>query len=562
MNDVNTAILSRLRQMLLNIFADEVTRDQSKLPIKWLQIYIYNINQALQIALSGNEKCENPKYGFEETKRLVKQVNELADENKRNMQSDTLKMMENKDFQTEEQKLSEIENIMQNLGNQYEFFDFLLLDVSDENLREIYKHRRSLDKYLEKRVPRKIKEELETVKKSSEEDFNELLKATMDSINEISFKTGYEIETVIRLLKVNAEYEEIKTSTELLLKYSEKYKDLINEKKLKEEKKEKPKSSSAKSELSIKKATSENTDKISTDNKENSKKGNESSKEKIETKSVEEQKGEGTTTKQKAKKSNRNVIKSDKSDSIEFEEYLSNISQIHMAKENVLPVFLHIYSREDGGFFDFFPKEKIQEFYRLLDRYEKQDNRNAKIFIFTNKDSRALNRMMREVQIFEKEYGKRRLEGGISKYGTYVLDMEGRQIPLVKMDEENYKIGKKELSKIINDKFLDEYLDKDEKDFWSFKFPKDYGKGVTLRTYDLLRKGILRRKNEVEVLGFADGEKGIDVILKSQVKAKDKISRFCKTKFYVKENYGISFAPRDMDEVLQKFEERLAEEVR
>lgn len=562
MNNVNTAILSKLRQMLMNIFADEVTRDQSKLPIKWLQVYIYNINQALQIALSGNEKCENPKYGFEETKKLVNQVNELANVNKRDMQSDTLKMMENKDLQTEEQNLSEIENIMQNLGNQYEFFDFLLMDVSDENLREIYKHRRSLDKYLEKRVPRKIKEEIETVKKSSGEDFNELLKATMDAINEISFKTGYGTQTVIRLLKINVENEEIKTSTDLLLKYSEKFQNIINAKKPKEEENDKTKSSLNKNESSEKEAIPENTDKISTDNEENSEKGNESSKEKIETEPVEEQKSASDVAEQKTKKSNRAVIKSDKSDSIEFEEYLSNISQIQMAKENVLPVFLHIYSRENGGFFDFFPKEKIKEFYRLLDRYEKQDNRSAKIFIFTNKDSRAVNRMMREIQIFEKEYGKRRLEGGISKYGTYFLDIEGKEIPLVKMDEENYKIGKKELSKIINEKFIDEYLDKDEKNFWSFKFPKDYGKGVTLRTYDLLRKGILRRKNEVEVLGFADGEKGIDVILKSQVKAKDKISRFCKTKFYVKENYGVSFAPRDMDEVLQKFEERLAEEER
>ena len=109
------------------------------------------------------------------------------------------------------------------------------MDVSDENLREIYKHRRSLDKYLEKRVPRKIKEEIETVKKSSGEDFNELLKATMDAINEISFKTGYGTQTVIRLLKINVENEEIKTSTDLLLKYSEKFQNIINAKKPKEE---------------------------------------------------------------------------------------------------------------------------------------------------------------------------------------------------------------------------------------------------------------------------------------------------------------------------------------
>ena len=559
MNNLNTAILSELRQMLMNIFADEVTRNQSKLPIKWLQVYIYNINQALQIALSGNEKCENPEYGFEETKKLVNQVNELANVNKKDMQSDTLKMMENKDLQTEEQNLSEIENIMQNLGNQYEFFDFLLMDVSDENLGEIYKHRRSLDKYLEKRAPRKIKEELETVKKSSEEDFNELLKTTMDAINEISFKTGYGTQTVIRLLKINAENEEIKTSTDLLLKYSEKFQNIINAKKPKEEENEKAKSSSAKNELNKKEAIPENADKISTDNKENSKKGNESSKEKIETKPVEERKSASDVAEQKVKKSNRAVIKSDKSDSAEFAEYLENISKTYLAKENAFPIFLHIYSKENGGFFDFFLKEKMKKFYELFNLYEKQNNRRGKIFIFTNKNQKELNKMIKEFQKFEQENGQKMLEGGISKYGTYFCDMEGKQIPLVKINNENYEIGKKEIDSVMYEGFSNEYLDKNEKDFWSFKFPKNFGKGTTLRMYDLIKRKLFQQKNEVEVLGYTNKNFGVDVILNSQAKAKDRINTYCKTKFHIEPNLGISISPNKFDKMLQKFENKLEE---
>ena len=105
---------------------------------------------------------------------------------------------------------------------------------------------------------------------------------------------------------------------------------------------------------------------------------------------------------------------------------------------------------------------------------------------------------LKEFQKFEQENGQKMLEGGISKYGTYFCDMEGKQIPLVKINNENYEIGKKEIDSVMYEGFSNEYLDKNEKDFWSFKFPKNFGKGTTLRMYDLIKRKLFQQKMKLK----------------------------------------------------------------
>lgn len=548
MNNLDPNALYTLNQMVISLMLDEATRNQNDLRPKWLQFYIYNINQSLQKALIENKKSENSKKDFEETKKLVAEISENLSINKKEKQQEVLNKLENKKMQSEE-NLIVIDEISQNIKKQYPYFSFLILDMNEDDLIELYKHRKNLETYLKKRIPKRLKEELELIKKSSEENFDELLKTTMDSINEISFKTGYNIETIIKLLKIGEEESEIKENAGILLEYSERYQSIINAKKSKEEHEEENKNSSFLN-------RGKNSDELKQrKNEKNSNKSKEIKKEEIIKKDIEN----NTKEKQKTVSKTKEIIKSDQSSSAEFEEYLENISKTYLAKENAFPIFLHIYSKEKGGFFDFFSKEKMKKFYELFNLYEKQNNRRGKIFIFTNKNPKELNKMIKEFQKFEQENGQKMLEGGISKYGTYFCDMEGKQIPLVKINKENYEIGKKEIDSIMYEGFSNEYLDENEKDFWSFKFPKNLGKGTTLRMYDLMKRKLFQQKNEVEVLGYTNKNFGVDVILNSQAKAKDKINTYCKTKFYIEPNLGISISPNKFDKMLQKFENKLEE---
>ncbi len=548
MNNLDPNALYILNQMVISLMLDETTRNQNDLRPKWLQFYIYNINQSLQKALIENKKSENSKKDFEETKKLVAEISENLRINKKEKQQEVLNKLENKKIQSEE-NLIVIDEISQNIKKQYPYFSFLILDMNEDDLIELYKHRKNLETYLKKRISKRLKEELELIKKSSEENFDELLKTTMDSINEISFKTGYNIETIIKLLKIGEEESEIKENAGILLEYSERYQNIINAKKSKEEHEEENKNSSFLN-------RGKNSDELKQrKNEKNSNKSKEIQKEETVKQNIENNIKEKQETVSKTKE----IIKSDQSSSAEFAEYLENISKTYLAKENAFPIFLHIYSKENGGFFDFFSKEKMKKFYELFNLYEKQNNRRGKIFIFTNKNQKELNKMIKEFQKFEQENGQKMLEGGISKYGTYFCDMEGKQIPLVKINNENYEIGKKEIDSVMYEGFSNEYLDKNEKDFWSFKFPKNFGKGTTLRMYDLIKRKLFQQKNEVEVLGYTNKNFGVDVILNSQAKAKDRINTYCKTKFHIEPNLGISISPNKFDKMLQKFENKLEE---
>lgn len=548
MNNLDPNALYILNQMVISLMLDETTRNQNDLRPKWLQFYIYNINQSLQKALIENKKSENSKKDFEETKKLVAEISENLRINKKEKQQDVLNKLENKKIQSEE-SLIVIDEISQNIKKQYPYFSFLILDMNEDDLIELYKHRKNLETYLKKRIPKRLKEELELIKKSSEENFDELLKTTMDSINEMSFKTGYNIETIIKLLKIGEEESEIEENAGILLEYSERYQNIINAKKSKEEHEEENKNSSFLN-------RGKNSDELKQrKNEKNSNKSKEIQKEETVKQNIENNIKEKQETVSKTKE----IIKSDQSSSAEFAEYLENISKTYLAKENAFPIFLHIYSKENGGFFDFFSKEKMKKFYELFNLYEKQNNRRGKIFIFTNKNQKELNKMIKEFQKFEQENGQKMLEGGISKYGTYFCDMEGKQIPLVKINNENYEIGKKEIDSVMYEGFSNEYLDKNERDFWSFKFPKNFGKGTTLRMYDLIKRKLFQQKNEVEVLGYTNKNFGVDVILNSQAKAKDKINTYCKTKFHIEPNLGISISPNKFDKMLQKIENKLEE---
>lgn len=548
MNNLDPNALYILNQMVISLMLDETTRNQNDLRPKWLQFYIYNINQSLQKALIENKKSENSKKDFEETKKLVAEISENLRINKKEKQQEVLNKLENKKIQSEE-NLIVIDEISQNIKKQYPYFSFLILDMNENDLIELYKHRKNLETYLKKRIPKRLKEELELIKKSSEENFDELLKTTMDSINEISFKTGYNIETIIKLLKIGEEESEIEENACILLEYSERYQNIINAKKSKEEHEEENKNSSFLN-------RGKNSDELKQrKNEKNSNKSKEKQKEENVKQNIENNIKEKQETVSKTKE----IIKSDQSNSAEFAEYLENISKTYLAKENAFPIFLHIYSKENGGFFDFFSKEKMKKFYELFNLYEKQNNRRGKIFIFTNKNQKELNKMIKEFQKFEQENGQKMLEGGISKYGTYFCDMEGKQIPLVKINNENYEIGKKEIDSVMYEGFSNEYLDKNEKDFWSFKFHKNFGKGTTLRMYDLIKRKLFQQKNEVEVLGYTNKNFGVDVILNSQAKAKDRINTYCKTKFHIEPNLGISISPNKFDKMLQKIENKLEE---
>lgn len=135
MNNLDPNALYILNQMVISLMLDETTRNQNDLRPKWLQFYIYNINQSLQKALIENKKSENLKKDFEETKKLVAEISENLRINKKEKQQEVLNKLENKKIQSEK-NLILIDEISQNIKKQYPYFSFLILDMNEDDLIE------------------------------------------------------------------------------------------------------------------------------------------------------------------------------------------------------------------------------------------------------------------------------------------------------------------------------------------------------------------------------------------------------------------------------------------
>lgn len=152
------------------------------------------------------------------------------------------------------------------------------------------------------------------------------------------------------------------------------------------------------------------------------------------------------------------------------------------------------------------------------------------------------------------------IEGGIAKYGSYFCDLEGKVVPMAKMDENL----RKKVSKIFSSIFITDigkkYIDDSEKDFLKIEFPEELGKPGEITNYRRTLKFIRKRKDALEVLGYQSKNKiDFDIILLSQARAKERITEYCNTKFIIEKGKGISVGVSKFDEMLEALNNKILE---
>ena len=130
------------------------------------------------------------------------------------------------------------------------------------------------------------------------------------------------------------------------------------------------------------------------------------------------------------------------------------------------------------------------------------------------------------------------------------------------MDEKMYK----KVSRIFVNTFFDSETEKlineEEKDFLKVEFPKELGERAGLRVLDRIRRRFEARKDAIGVLGYNNKENiEFDIILASQIKAKERIMEYCNRKFIVQGNKGINIRDSKIDELLKMLEEKNLAEI-
>ena len=433
------------------------------------------------------------------------------------------------------ESLAEAEKLFRELMQKYSYIDIDNLQI--ESIISLYKHRKDIDKYLNGRATKKLKKEYETFKKINGEQSEEALEDLLKILNIMCTKYNMNLETAISEMKLMSIASISEGYIEILNSHFTKLKDMIiraEEKNLQEEQE---------------KINAEKEAKRKLEEQERIKK--------------EEEKKKADELARREKERNEFLKPIDKKDGIceEFNELLSEISNTSMAKENILPFFLHIYSKDEGNIFDFISKEKLEAMFKMLKQYEKLEKRNAKIFIFSNKSPEIVQEWISKLQDFAENIGMNRcIEGGIAKYGSYFCDLEGKVVPMAKMDENL----RKKVSKIFSSIFITDigkkYIDDSEKDFLKIEFPEELGKPGEITNYRRTLKFIRKRKDALEVLGYQSKNKiDFDIILLSQARAKERITEYCNTKFIIEKGKGISIGVSKFDEMLEALNNKILE---
>lgn len=489
---------------------------------------------SLETAFMGDINKINSIKSLESTKKCISQVLSTILEKENNEEAMPIKMCEEiyKYIQAKvkETNLAEKEERFKKLQSEYPFIDISIELLDEKEIETFYKHRKTIESFLKTKATKRLKETYSKFSKINREAPKEALQDMLSFLEEdcksITLEEAIYSLKKLASLSLTKSYLEGLKETEIQI---ESRLEILETEKTKKEQEEKQ-------------------------------------RKELEKRIILENEKRKKEVLEKEKREREEYLKPiDLKDGIclEFDKLLEDLSNISLAKENVLPVFLHIYSGEKGDIFDFIPKEKIKILFEKLKKYSQQEKRNPKIFIFTNKPPEVVNSWLRNLQIFAEENdAERYMEGGISKYGSYFCNMEGETIPMAKMDEKMYK----KVSRIFVNTFFDSETEKlineEEKDFLKVEFPKELGERAGLRVLDRIRRRFDARKDAVGVLGYNNKENiEFDIILASQIKAKERIMEYCNRKFIVRENKGINVRVSKIDEVLKALEEKNLAEI-
>ena len=484
---------------------------------------------SLETAFMGDINKINSIKSLESTKKCISQVLSTILEKENSEEAMPIEMCEEiyKHIQAKvkEANLAEKEKRFKKLQSEYPFMDISIEVLDEKDIETFYKHRKNIESFLKTKATKRIKETYSKFSKINKEAPKEALQGMISFLEEEC--KSITLEEAIFSLKNLA-------SLSLTKSYLEGLKE---------------------TEVQIE-ARLENLEAEKT-----KKEQEEKQRKELERRMILEEEKRKKELLEKEKREREEYLKPiDLKDGIclEFDKLLEDLSNMSLAKENVLPVFLHIYSGEKGDFFEFIPKGKIKILFEKLKKYSQQEKRNPKIFIFTNKTPEVVNNWLRDFQIFAEENdAKRYIEGGISKYGSYFCNMEGDIVPMAKMDEKMYK----KVSRIFVNTFFDSETEKlineEEKDFLKVEFPKELGGRAGLRVLDRIRRRFEARKDAIGVLGYNNKENiEFDIILASQIKAKERIMEYCNRKFIVQGNKGINIRDSKIDELLKMLEEK------
>ena len=210
------------------------------------------------------------------------------------------------------------------------------------------------------------------------------------------------------------------------------------------------------------------------------------------------------------------------------------------AKEQINPLILAWFGRDEKPFSEFAGPRQISDFLEKIKEIEKQTGIRVGLYIVTNADKQTTLNRMQELQHKAKIKGLPRLvEGALGGYSSFRIEPDGTITDLAVME----KGVREEIVKILETspydaQFKSELLDPREKNYLRYFFSIKKNSAVNIKylksRISLLLSDPLVKKQPISFVPFMEGDyAGVDVMLQTQLEGLDKLSEYLKSKYYI-----------------------------
>ena len=222
------------------------------------------------------------------------------------------------------------------------------------------------------------------------------------------------------------------------------------------------------------------------------------------------------------------------------EKEIEKQNNVVTAKEQITPLILAWFGRDEKPFSEFAGPKQISEFLEKIKELEKETGTRIGLYIVTNADKKTTLGRMQELQHKAKAKGLSRLvEGALGGYSSFRIEPDGTITDLAVME----KNTREEIVKLLESspydaQFKSDLIDPREKDYIRYFFSIKKNSAVNIKYLKariaLLLNDPLVKKQPISFVPFMEGDyAGVDVLLQSQLDGLDKLSEFLKSKYYI-----------------------------
>ncbi len=226
-------------------------------------------------------------------------------------------------------------------------------------------------------------------------------------------------------------------------------------------------------------------------------------------------------------------------------------------KEQVIPIMLYWFEREDMTFTRRISIKKLTKFFEKIKQIESKNNTRCSLFMITNASKEVTEKRVAEMS--KKAIANdlpNLIEGALGGYSSFKINKDRTCVDLSLMSKENYKKIIKILDNTIVNDLREERVNRNCQDFVRYQFLYRKDKNIDINYLRSIIRTILQddkvKMQPLRFIPFIDNSGcGIDVVLQSQLANISRIPKFYKENYEIVADKAININMENIDDFLE-----------